>query len=134
MYESPLGTSDHSVLIIIFRCYAEIAIYTRLKYYYDPGNYNSMKTKLDHTDWGEILGTSTINHQWLGFKEHIKKIEDEFIPHRLVSNINRHKGKVPLNKDSVKQIKKNFMETLYGDQKKENTILNIVRLEIKSVN
>ena len=134
VYESPLGKSDHSVLIIIFRCYAEIAIHTRLKYYYDQGNYNSMKTKLDHTDWGEILGTSTINHQWLGFKEHIKKIEDEFIPHRLVSNINRHKGKVPLNKDSVKQIKKNFMETLYGDQKKENTILNIVRLEIKSVN
>ena len=134
MYESPLGKSDHSVLIIIFRCYSEIAIHTRLKCYYDQGNYNSMKTKLDHTDWGEILGTSTINHQWLGFKEHIKKIEDEFIPHRLVSNINRLKGKVPLNKESVKQIKKNFMETLYGDQKKENTILNIVRLEIKSVN
>ena len=51
-----------------------------------------------------------------------------------MSNINRHKGKVPLNKESVKQIKKNFMEMLYGDQKKENTILNIIRLEIKSVN
>ena len=98
VYESPLGKSDHSVLIITFRCYAEIASHTRLKYYYDQGDYNSMKTKLDHTDWGEILGMSTINHQWLGFIEYIKKIEDEFIPHRLVSNINRHKGKVPLNK------------------------------------
>ena len=38
-----------------------------------------MKTKLEHTDWGEIFGTSIINHQWLGFKENIKKIEDEFI-------------------------------------------------------
>ena len=79
-----------------------------------------MKTKLDHTDWGEILGTSTINHQWLGFKESIKKIEDEFIPHRLVSNINRHKGKVPLNKESVKKIQKKntlwkrYMETKEG--------------------
>ena len=81
VYESPLGKSDHSVLIITFRCYAEIASYIQLKYYYDQGDYNSMKTKLDHTDWGEILGTSTINHQWLGFKECIKKIEDEFIPH-----------------------------------------------------
>ena len=64
------------------------------------------------------------------FLEYIKKIEDEFIPHRLVSNINRHKGKVPINKESVKKIKKkHFMETLYG-----NTILNIVGLEIKSVN
>ena len=58
-------------------------------------------------DVNMLLGTSTINHQWLGFKEYIKKIEDEFIPHRLVSNINRHKGKVPLNKVSVKKIKKN---------------------------
>ena len=63
VYESPLGKSDHSVLIITFRCYAEIASHTRLKYYYDQGDYNSMKMKLDHTDWGEILGTSTINHQ-----------------------------------------------------------------------
>ena len=65
-----------------------------------------MKTKLDHTHWSEILGTSTINHQWLGFKEYIKKIQDEFIPHRLVSNINRHKGKIPLNKESVKKLRK----------------------------
>ena len=120
VYESPLGKSDHSVIIITFKCYAEIANHTRLKYYYDKGDYNSMKTKLDHTDWGEILGTSTTNHQWLGFKEYIKKIEDEFIPHRLVSNINIHKGKVPLNKESVKKIKKkHIMETLYGDKRRE---------------
>ena len=93
-----------------------------------------MKTKLDHTDWGEILGTSTINYQWLGFKEYIKKIEDEFIPHRLVSNINRHKEKVPHNKESVKKIKKKHYGNVIWRQKKENTILNIVGLEIKSVN
>ena len=120
VYGSPLGKSDHSVLIIIFRCYAETANNTRLKYYYDQGDYSGMKVKLDHTDWGEILGTSTINHQWLGFKEYIKQIEDEFIPHRLVSNINRHKGKVNLNKESVKKIKKKhtlwkrYMETKEG--------------------
>ena len=91
VYESPPGKSDHSVLIITFRCYAEIANHTRLKYYYDQGDYNGMKAKLDHTDWGKILGTSIINHQWF-LKEYIKKIEDKFIPHRLVSNINRHKG------------------------------------------
>ena len=79
-----------------------------------------MKTKPDHTDWGEILGTSTINHQWLGFKEYIKKIKDEFIHHRLVSNINIHKGKVPLNKESVKKIeKKHVMETLYVDKRRK---------------
>ena len=117
VYESPLGKSDHSVLIIAFRCYAEIANHTRLKYYCNEGDYNGMKVKLDHTDWSEILGTSTINHQWLGFKEYIKNIEDEFIPHQLVSNINRHKGKVPLNKESVKKkhiLWKRYMETKEG--------------------
>ena len=91
--------------------------HTQLKYYYDQGDYNGMKAKLNHTDWGDILGTSTINHQWLGFKEYIKAIEDEFIPHRLVSNINRHKGKVPLNKESVKKkhtLWKRYMETKEG--------------------
>ena len=79
-----------------------------------------MKTKLDHTYWGEILDTSTINHQWLGFKQYIKKIEDAFIPHRLVSNINRHKENILLNKESVKKIKKKhtlwkrYMETKEG--------------------
>ena len=64
--------------------------------------------------------THTINHQWLGFKEYVKKLENEFIPHRLVSIINRHKGKVPLNKESVKKIKKkHFMETLYGDKRRK---------------
>ena len=56
-----------------------------------------MKADLDHTDWGKILGTSTINNQWLGFNIYIKKIEDEFTPHQLVSNINRYKGEMPLN-------------------------------------
>ena len=88
-YKSPLGKSDHSVHIVTFRCYTEIANHTRLKYYYDQGDYKGMKAKLDCANWGEILGTSTINDQWLGFKEYIKKIEDKFIHHRLVSNINR---------------------------------------------
>ena len=46
-----------------------------------------MKAKLDHANWDEILGTSTINGKSLGFRKYIKKTEDEFIPHRLVSNI-----------------------------------------------
>ena len=94
-----------------------------------------MKEKLDKTNWSEILGTSTINHKWLGFKEYIITIQDEFIPRRLVSNNKIHKGNVPLIKESVKKIRNN---TLYGKviwrQKKGNTILNIVGLEIKSVN
>ena len=82
MYESPLSESDHSILIITYRCYAEIANHTRLKYYYDQGDYKGMKATLVYADWDEILGTSNINGQWLGFQEYITKIGDEFISHR----------------------------------------------------
>ena len=134
-YESPHGKSDHSVLTITFRFYAKIANNTRLKYHEDQWNFNGMKAKLDKTNWSEILGTSTINYKWLVFKEYIITIQDEFIPRRLVSNNKIHKGNVPLIKESVKNIRNN---TLYGKviwrQKKGNTILNSVGLEIKSVN
>ena len=49
-----------------------------------------------------------------------KQTKDEFIPYRLVSNINIHKGKLPINKESVKTIKKKhtlwkrYMETKEG--------------------
>ena len=72
MYKSLLGKSDHSVLIVTFRCYAEITNHTRLTYYYGQGDFKGMKVKLDHADWDEILGTSTINDEWLGFNEYIK--------------------------------------------------------------
>ena len=79
VHEGQLGKIDHFVHIITFKCYAEIANHTRLKYYYDEGDYNGVKAKLDHTDWGEIFGTSTINHQWLGFKDYITKMNSSFI-------------------------------------------------------
>ena len=34
LHESPLGKSDHSVLVIKFICYAELVNIKRMKYYY----------------------------------------------------------------------------------------------------
>ena len=48
MYENLLGNSDHSVFIITFRCYAEIANHTLLKNYYDHGDYKGMKANRPH--------------------------------------------------------------------------------------
>ena len=50
-----------------------------------------------------------------------------------MSNINRHEGKVPLNKESVKKRKNTLHGIVAWRQKKGNTILNIVGLEMKSV-
>ena len=95
--ESPLCKSDHSVLIITFKCCTEIANHTRLNYYYDQGDYRGMNTNLDLADWGETLGSNIINYQWLGFKEYIYKIwmTDEFVPHQLLEILIDTQGKYP---------------------------------------
>ena len=45
LHESPLGKSDHCVLIITFICYAELVNTKRMKYYYDKGDYEAMRRK-----------------------------------------------------------------------------------------
>ena len=77
-----------------------------------------MSTKLEQCDWEEILGSGSVNSQWLNPKEYIKIIENEFIPHSIVSiNSNKHKGKIPLSRDTITKIKKKhnawkrYMET-----------------------
>ena len=117
-YESPLGKSDHAVLLVNHRCYTDITTYTKLKFYYNQGDYSGMSTKLEQCDWEEILGSGSVNSQWLNLKEYIKIIENEFIPHSIVSgNSNKHKGKIPLSRDTITKIKKKhnawkrYMET-----------------------
>ena len=48
VYDSPLYKADRYVLIVTFRCCAEIANHTQLKSYCDQDEYKSMKPKLDH--------------------------------------------------------------------------------------
>ena len=106
-YESPLGKSDHAVLVINNICYTETTTYTKLTFYYNQGDYSGMYTKLEQCDWEEILGSGSVNSQWLNIKEYIKIIENEFIPHSMVSgNCNKHMGKIPLSRDTITKIKK----------------------------
>ena len=46
--ESPLGKSDHFVINVDFRCYAKVCDTKVMKYYYDRGDYVSMKSKLEN--------------------------------------------------------------------------------------
>ena len=67
-YESPLGKSDHSVINVDFRCYAEFCDTKVMKYYYDRGDYASMKSKLENVIWNDVPGSGDINAQWRNFK------------------------------------------------------------------
>ena len=55
VHESPIGKSDHSVLTLKYKCYAEIAEGRMTKYYYGKGDYESFRTKFGNADWNAIL-------------------------------------------------------------------------------
>ena len=120
IYESPLGKSDHSVLLINYRCYAEINNCKQVRHFYDRGDYTSLVASVDRCDWDEVLGTGNVNTQWTRLKRYLKKVENEFIPHKLVGHATERKGKIPLDKSSIRKIKKKhtlwkrFMETNDG--------------------
>ena len=87
------GKGDHAVILINHRCYTETTTYTKLKFHYNQSDYSGMSTKLEQCDWEEILGRGSVNSQWLNIKEYITIIENQFIPHSIVSgNSNKHKG------------------------------------------
>ena len=108
IYESPLGKSDHSVLLINYRCYAEINNCKQVRHFYDRGDYTSLVASIDRCDWDEVLGTGNVNTQWIRFKKYLKKVENELIPHKLVGHVTERKGKIPLDKSSIRKIKKNI--------------------------
>ena len=80
VHESPIGKSDHSVLTMKYKCYAEIAEGRRTKYYYDKGDYQGLRIKFENADWNVILGNGNIDDQWYRLKEFIKLSEHEYIP------------------------------------------------------
>ena len=50
-----------------------------MKYYYDKGDYEGMRSKGNSINWDEVLSGDTIDEQWKGLKDIIKMLEDEFI-------------------------------------------------------
>ena len=106
IHESPLGKSDHSVLVIKFICCAELLNIKRIQYYYDRGDYEGSRGKYKSINWDEVLSGDTIDEQWESLKAIIKMLDDEFIPHRMVGSCKSHKGKISLDEASVRKIKK----------------------------
>ena len=80
------------------------------------------------------MSGETIDEQWKDQKDIINMLEDEFIPHRMAGSGNRHKGKLPLDEASVRQIKKQI-HSGKGIRRPmmECIIQNNVRLEIRFV-
>ena len=70
-------------------CYTEMPSSKMMKYYYEKGDYENMRNKLENVNWYDILCDGSIHEQWLHFKKYIKSPEEEFIPHRLITKFKR---------------------------------------------
>ena len=83
-----------------------------------------MTTKIPHRQ-GRYIWHQHYDRPIVTFLKYIKMLEDEFIPYRLVRTNNIHKGKAPINKESIKKMKKKHtLWTLDIETKRE--ILNLV--------
>ena len=116
IHESPLGNSDHSVLVFDYVCYAQIADHKQLRFFYNNGNYSSTRDVMSNCNWYNVLGTGDINEQWACLKDYIKKCENEFVPHKMVGNSSMHKGKIPSDRAAVRK-KTHLVETFYGNKR-----------------
>ena len=101
------------------KCYTEVSASKTMKYYYEKGDYENVRNKLENVNWHDILGDGSIHGQWLHFKEYIKSLEDECIPHRLITKFRKHKGKFPMDSASLRKIKKKhtLWKKVYGNQR-----------------
>ena len=119
---SPLGKSDHAVLKFNFICYTVVPVYKKVKYYYDRGNYEALKTELGNTNWEERFKdcTDDVQKQWEIFDGIMKDLEKKHIPNKVVDSSAKKKGNFPIDQASIKKIKKKhnlwkkYMETKDG--------------------
>jgi hypothetical protein len=108
-YCSPLGRSDHAVLIFEFQCYIHTDSVPRMKYSYDKGDFTSMNRDMN-IDWPDYFKecTDDVTMQWNIFKYKLLQVQDKHIPHHLDSGQPkwRSKGKIHVDINLRKEIHK----------------------------
>ena len=82
-YQSPLGKSDHSVLVFQYNCYALLTDETKTIKLYNKANYSAISEDIGKVDWEkELTDIQDMNIMWNHFYDKIQEIEDRHIPKR----------------------------------------------------
>ena len=107
--ESPIGKSDHSVLLFNYNCYMDQPKYKREKQFYDRGDYKAIRTELSNYDWNLVLdrNSGNVDAQWIGFTDILNNLLKKYIPSKVVYN-QRKKGSFPLDAVTVEKIKNKY--------------------------
>ena len=108
-YMSPLGKSDHSVLLFTFNCYFDSKP-TTSQFLYEKGDFTAMRQLLENNHWAETFmqteGIRSIEENWSDFKNILLQLRDQFVPLKDNSEPSwKSKGNVPIKEDVRKLIK-----------------------------
>lgn len=108
-YLSPLGKSDHSILVFTFDCYTQRKPNSK-RYSYETGDYTKMKQHLNDGEWSknlinELRGKS-VTDMWTIFKGKVLDLRSQFIPIKYIDNQSwKLKGAIPIKKEVQNEIK-----------------------------
>ena len=122
-HHSPLGKSDHSVIIFDYHCYLD---YSKPKdvFSYSKGDYTAMRTKLESSEWAINFLTEarqqSIEEMWASLKKKVRELKVEFVPKTVVTGKPTwtEKGSFPITEQSQLAIKekrkchRNWMKAL----------------------
>ena len=132
---SPLGKSDHCVIGFDFICCTAGESQKYRKYYYDRGDYTSMRHTMA-VNWTDKLAPygEDPDKQWEVFAEVLKKAKEVHIPSRNIGQGRRHRRGPPIDKTTYEVMKKKhrawrrYIETRDDNKYKEfRSLTNKVR-------
>ena len=115
-HQSPLGKSDHCVLLFNFVCFMAPNRKRKERRCYNKANYAAIKEELMKVNWDEQLDVSDIDESWKRFCKILYNLEDRYVPLTTIRGGARGK-QVPLSKDIIAKIKeknalsRKFVET-----------------------
>ena len=103
-HQSPLGKSDHAVLLFKYHCYTLPARCKVKKLCYNKGDYETMNAQMRKTDWNTIFSGNNVEQNWKIFKNTLCQTIDQHIPTRMVNDESKHRN--PVTKEELEQIRK----------------------------
>ena len=133
IYMSPLGKSDHCVLLFEINCRIEFNKYVKKIKNYNIGNYHGMRHDCSYIDWENILDPiNDINEQWSMFTKILETLVDKHIPQKNITcNDNKHKG-ITLDSETRKLIKrKDRLWTRYMETRETDKYLQYCKIRNK---
>ncbi|XP_069103752.1 uncharacterized protein [Argopecten irradians] len=105
-YQSPLGKSDHNVLIVKIDCQKSTKTTSRTRKCYNKANYDKLNEEINAVNWRqELKEDHTIEENWELFRNKIHGLIDKYVPTKSIKLNKNNKHNFPVDQDTLKLIK-----------------------------